>query len=410
MSQFFKWFNNKQIEQKLIISNLIVMILISIPITIIMLAYEYFALRNYLLDEIRIQSSIVAESTAAAVAFQDENAAGDTLSIFRDSPYLLEVHLVLPDETILQSYFQNNKKAYLEKELAPTQSEEIFTFSTMTIKKPIYFRKQFVGSLIMVSSLNLFYSRLIWYVLVVIFVSGIGLIFARLLAASMSKAIIKPLSELTDLTQKIMKDKDYSTPIKINEANDEFGSLSRSFGEMMLQIHSRDLNLKHLAYYDRVTSIPNRHFFEERIAQSVENAIKYNLNCYLLMIDLDDFKIVNDTLGHPIGDLLLKNVSNKLSSILRKDDSIFRIGGDEFAVIIESIEDNIAIEQIAQKIINAISTPVELEGHNVKVGASIGISSFPTYSSDMTTLMSTADSAMYVAKGRGKNSYSVYKG
>ncbi|MCK9336886.1 MAG: diguanylate cyclase [Arcobacteraceae bacterium] len=408
MNLFSKWFGNKPIEQKLILSNLIVIILVSIPVNIIMLTYEYFALRSHLIEEIRIQSSIVAESTAAAVAFHDESAASETLSIFRDSPYLLEVHLVLPDNTILQSYFPT-KKTFIVKEFkASTSIEESFTFSTMTIKKPIYLRQQFVGSVIMVNSLYIFYSRLIWYILIVMLVLGIGFIFARLLATRISKMIVKPLSELTDLTQKIMREKDYSTSITINNTADEFGSLSRSFTEMMSQIHSRDLNLKHLAYYDRVTSIPNRHFFEERISQSVDNAKKHKINCYLLMIDLDDFKIVNDTLGHHIGDLLLKNVSKKLSTILRKDDSIFRIGGDEFAILIENIEDNKCVKQIAQKIINAISTPVELEGHQVKVGASIGISSFPTYSHDVITLMSTADSAMYVAKGKGKNSFSVY--
>ncbi|MGE4455687.1 MAG: diguanylate cyclase, partial [Arcobacteraceae bacterium] len=206
---------------------------------------------------------------------------------------------------------------------------------------------------------------------------------------------------------KIMKEKDYNTSIPIS-SEDEIGSLSSSFNEMMSQIRIRDLSLRNLAYYDRVTGIANRHFFEERIAQSVNNAGLYGSNCYLLMIDLDDFKIVNDTLGHYVGDLLLKNVSQKLSTILRRDDSIFRIGGDEFAVIVEHIENEEAIRQIAQKIIESISTPVELEGHTVRVGASIGISSFPLHATDVITLMSTADSAMYVAKGKGKNNFSIF--
>jgi diguanylate cyclase (GGDEF)-like protein len=127
-----------------------------------------------------------------------------------------------------------------------------------------------------------------------------------------------------------------------------------------------------------------------------------------MMIDLDDFKIVNDTIGHHIGDLLLRHVSENLTHTMRQNDSIFRIGGDEFAVIVESTSDHESVGQIAQKIINAVSTPVVLEGHEVKVGASIGISCFPKFSSDVQTLMSTSDSAMYLAKGKGKNNYQIY--
>lgn len=399
MNLFLQWLGKKSVQQKLVISNLLVLILVATPITLTMLTYEYFALRSHLLNEIRVQAIIAGESTSAALAFEDKTAAFETLSVFRDSPYLLEMHLILPDGTVFQSYFKDTHKV----------PEEIATFLTITIKKPIYLRDEFVGSIMIVNTLEVFYSRLMLYVSIVILVSFIGVVFARWMIAKTSKTITEPIVLLTKMTKKIMKEKDYNTSIPIS-SEDEIGSLSSSFNEMMSQIRIRDLSLRNLAYYDRVTGIANRHFFEERIVQSVHNAGQYGSNCYLLMIDLDDFKIVNDTLGHHIGDLLLKNVSQKLSAILRRDDSIFRIGGDEFAVIVEHIENEDSVKQIAQKIIESISTPVDLEGHKVKVGASIGISSFPTHSTDVITLMSTADTAMYVAKGKGKNNFSIFVG
>jgi diguanylate cyclase (GGDEF)-like protein len=410
MNLFLQWLGKKSVQQKLVISNLLVLILVAIPITWTMLTYEYFALRSHLLNEIRVQATIAGESTAAALAFEDKTAAFETLSVFRDSPYLLEMHLILPDGTVFQSYFKDTHKVSIVKSFEVSKvPEEIATFLTITIKKPIYLRDEFVGSIMIVNTLEVFYSRLMLYVSIVILVSFIGVVFARWMIAKTSKTITEPIVLLTKMTKKIMKEKDYNTSIPIS-SEDEIGSLSSSFNEMMSQIRIRDLSLRNLAYYDRVTGIANRHFFEERIVQSVHNAGQYGSNCYLLMIDLDDFKIVNDTLGHHIGDVLLKTVSQKLSAILRMDDCIFRIGGDEFAVIVEHIENEDSVKQIAQKIIESISTPVDLEGHIVKVGASIGISSFPTHSTDVITLMSTADTAMYVAKGKGKNNFSIFVG
>lgn len=407
MNFILQWLGQKSVQQKLVISNLLVLILVAIPITLTMLTYEYFALRSHLLNEIRVQATIAGESTAAALAFEDKTVAQETLSVFRDSPSLLEMHLILPDGTVFQSFFKDNNTIPSIKLFEVVKvPEEISTFLTITIKKPIYLRDEFVGSIIIVNTLDVFYSRLMLYVSIVVLVSLIGLTFARWIISKTSKTITEPIVLLTKMTKKIMKEKDYNSSIPIS-SEDEIGSLSKSFNEMMSQIRIRDLSLRNLAYYDRVTGIANRHFFEERISQSINNAGLYESNCYLLMIDLDDFKIVNDTLGHHIGDLLLKSVSQKLSTILRRDDSIFRIGGDEFAVIIEHIENEEAIKQIAQKIIESIATPVEIEGHTVRVGASIGISSFPLHATDVITLMSTADSAMYAAKGKGKNNFSI---
>jgi diguanylate cyclase len=127
-----------------------------------------------------------------------------------------------------------------------------------------------------------------------------------------------------------------------------------------------------------------------------------------MMIDLDDFKIVNDTLGHHIGDLLLRHISKSLNKTMRQNDNIFRIGGDEFAIMIESPSRKESVTLIAKKIIAAVSTPIILEGHEVRVGASIGISCFPHLAHDVHTLMTTADSAMYIAKKGGKNTFVVY--
>ncbi|WP_419765096.1 MAG: diguanylate cyclase domain-containing protein [Arcobacter sp.] len=410
MSILRKWILKQPIQKKLAYSSIFGIMVAFVPIIFVMVIYEYFALRNTTLEKVWTQANIIAESSSATLAFKDNIAAKEILLTLQGAHDLLEAHLILPDGTIFESYYRNKSTTKKIKVDPITIPQEIINTTRITVKKPIFLRSSFVGSLEISSSLENFYTRLIWYAIIITSITSIGFLLAWWVAIRVSKTITEPLSNLTATTQQIMKNGDYTMEMPIFEnVEDEVGSLSNAFAEMMSQIHERDLSLQKFAYYDRVTGIPNRHYFEERIAQTVNNAKRYGTVCYLLMIDLDDFKIVNDTLGHHIGDELLRYVSDSLKNTMRQSDSIFRIGGDEFAVIIESNSLNESVEQIAQKIIKAISTPTILDGHDVKVGASIGISCFPKFSSDVITLMSSADMAMYVAKKGGKNNYQLYQ-
>lgn len=405
-----RWLENQPIRKKLIYSSRIAIALALLPVVSIMVTYECLAIHNATLHEMRVKADIIRDSSAAAVAFADAEAAKETLAALQEAHDILEAYLILPDGTVLADYRQPNPSIVFGPKFSSdaAESTEKTTINTVTIRKPVILRSEKVGTLILIGSLEGFYNRLMWYIFFTLIATAIAFIMAKRAAAKISESITGPIAHLIAATERITTKRDYSTPLS-TETQDEVGSLSRAFKEMMSQIHKRDLSLQQLAYYDRVSGIPNRHYFEERIAQSVDNAARYGTICYLLMIDLDDFKIVNDRLGHHVGDLLLRHVSESLTITMRQSDSIFRIGGDEFAVIIESISDHESLGRIAQKIIQAVSAPVMLEGHEVKIGASIGISCFPKFSTDMRTLMSTADAAMYVAKRGGKNNYQIYE-
>ena len=127
-------------------------------------------------------------------------------------------------------------------------------------------------------------------------------------------------------------------------------------------------------------------------------------------IDLDGFKSVNDTYGHHVGDSLLYEVARRLTEVLDDDVVICRLGGDEFSIIIEDIEDISGPSIMAQKIIASLSSPLHLHGHELRIGASIGLSICPDMATNLTDLLRTADSAMYVAKEQGKNCFRVYSG
>ncbi len=176
-----------------------------------------------------------------------------------------------------------------------------------------------------------------------------------------------------------------------------------------------------MAYYDSLTSLPNRALFQDRLKQSLAHNERYQGNSAILFLDLDNFKRINDTLEHRIGDLLLKGVAERLSSYLRSADTVARqdiniltntvarLGGDEFTVLLTEINSLQDAAKVAQRILNILSRPFQLEGHEVFVTASIGIAVFPHDGEDMNMLIKNADTAMYHAKDQGKNNFQFYK-
>ncbi|MEH1909844.1 MAG: CHASE2 domain-containing protein [Nostoc sp.] len=177
--------------------------------------------------------------------------------------------------------------------------------------------------------------------------------------------------------------------------------LFRSNNELKL----KEDHLRYLAYHDPLTGLSNRKFFAEQLYESLHWAQHNNLLLGLLFIDLDGFKQVNDTLGHETGDRLLMTIAGRLSNSLRASDTVFRLGGDEFTVILRGIPNVQIAAKVAEKILSSINKPIVLDGDTIRVSASIGISIYPDNSQDSETLMKQADAAMYRAKRLGKNRY-----
>lgn len=166
--------------------------------------------------------------------------------------------------------------------------------------------------------------------------------------------------------------------------------------------------LEHLAHYDMLTGLPNRALFHDRLLHSLEFARRSEKGLAVIMLDLDRFKVVNDTLGHDIGDLLLVETAKRLKKCLRKVDTVARMGGDEFTIILSDLTDASDAIQLAKVIIDTLAKPFTLSGHDCFVGVSIGISSFPTDGNSPQILAKNADTAMYRAKEMGRNTYQLF--
>ncbi|MBI4666303.1 MAG: PAS domain S-box protein [Nitrospinae bacterium] len=166
--------------------------------------------------------------------------------------------------------------------------------------------------------------------------------------------------------------------------------------------------IKYQANHDALTGLPNRTLFHDRLAVAMAHAHRHERKLAVLFIDLDNFKNINDSLGHAVGDILLQNIASRFALCAREEDTIARIGGDEFVILLEEIESEEAPLNVARRIIQTVSEPMYIRGHELYAGASIGVTIYPADGEDAETLLKNADTAMYRAKERGKNNFQLF--
>ncbi len=196
----------------------------------------------------------------------------------------------------------------------------------------------------------------------------------------------------------------------ISCVRDEAGNVTNyvSVFSDISSVKESEEKLEHLAHHDPLTDLPNRLLFTARVEHALERARRENASVAVLFIDLDHFKNINDSLGHPVGDALLLQVAKRLRSLVRDEDTVARLGGDEFTLLLEQLQSPQRAGAIAAKLVGAFADPFSVKGHQLHVSASIGISLSPSDGEDVATLLRNADAAMYQAKARGRNGYQFY--
>ncbi|TAK08875.1 MAG: GGDEF domain-containing protein, partial [Candidatus Manganitrophaceae bacterium] len=167
-------------------------------------------------------------------------------------------------------------------------------------------------------------------------------------------------------------------------------------------------HLQFMASHDALTRLPNRTVFTDRLTQAILRARRYPNRIAVLFLDLDGFKEINDSFGHVIGDRLLREAAERLIRSVRASDTVSRLGGDEFTIILPDLAEANKIKGIAQTIVNALAEPFNMEGYLLSVTASVGISLYPLDGDDADLLLKNADEAMYRAKKRGGNTFQFY--
>ncbi|VAW65834.1 Sensory box/GGDEF family protein [hydrothermal vent metagenome] len=176
----------------------------------------------------------------------------------------------------------------------------------------------------------------------------------------------------------------------------------------MLFAADAERKIRHIAYHDSLTGLPNRMLFMDRIDQAISRAEREQGQFALLYIDIDHFKVINDSMGHAAGDQLLNTVSERLRHVLRKSDTVARLGGDEFTVIIEGLQEAEWVITVANNILETLLEPVKINSQEVHISGSIGIALYPQDGENFGTLLKHADTAMYKAKDKGRHTFQFY--
>ncbi|MGF1761996.1 bifunctional diguanylate cyclase/phosphodiesterase [Aliivibrio kagoshimensis] len=240
---------------------------------------------------------------------------------------------------------------------------------------------------------------------------GIGFLFFR-------SRLIKPMYTVVSQLQQYRSNNSTTENKLLDDSRpDEFGLLAFHFNQSTIEIsqNNRDLQrqikekkqvecqLRYLALHDPLTGLPNRTLFQDRLQQAVSMAKRGQHKFAVCFMDLDNFKMINDTLGHEVGDELLKRVSQRITQVEREVDTVARLGGDEFALIINKITCNDDVVNISQRIMESIHQPIKIDSNDIQIGTSIGITIYPDDALDAKKLLRNADIAMYQAKEDGRN-------
>jgi len=266
-------------------------------------------------------------------------------------------------------------------------------------------------SLVIKSASKVANQILILLIAIMIIATTCGFIFCR-------RSLIIPMYQMVNQLQLRVPEDDYAqTELLDDRRLDEFGllayhfnqstmALNRNNHDLILQIKERkqaEQQLKHLAMHDPLTGLPNRALFQDRLQQAIAQAKRHQHKFAVVFMDLDNFKLINDTMGHDTGDELLKQVALKLVSTEREMDTVARLGGDEFAFILNNIETIDAAVSFAQRLKMLFTPSIEVNENDINIGGSIGITVFPDDATNSETLLRNADIAMYQAKADGRN-------
>ena len=250
-------------------------------------------------------------------------------------------------------------------------------------------------------------NKLGWAILQIVMGFFVG---CALLATFVARKVTRPINHISAAVQSFASDQQtVGLPV---DRKDEIGLLARSFKKMQDQItrqlgelQANQAQLEHLAGHDVLTGLPNRRLFQDRLEHALARAQRTGEGFALLFIDVDQFKGINDRWGHEAGDVVLKLAALRLESITRKADTVARMGGDEFLILLNNPTNRTQIITIAEKLLDSLRSPMRLPGQDIQVGFSVGISQYPEDGTTAMTLMARADQAMYEMKAAGRNGF-----
>lgn len=403
-----------KIAHKLLLTELVMTLSMLLVFIVFAFGSHYHSLRTHLIRDILVQMNVVANSIGPAVMFGEVSSAVKTLEPLTDNQNIRSIVILNQQQQPLQSLHpEHPKTAAVWQWLYPF-------FGDLEVSTPIIVNEKNVGSLQATIKQEQIVDVLIGFA----WSNAIAVLAAALTGClimwRLNRNIVDPIHALQTFVSNITRNHHYDQRVKITSA-DEIGMLGHDINNMLESIRQRDSQLQKelehrkiieeklqfLAHYDKNTQLLNRHAFEEAITRKITATPDDRKHVYLLLLDLDRFKIVNDAFGHGTGDKLLQQVAHRLRGNLSQKDAIFRLGGDEFAILLDA-SGRTTIEQVCKRIIQTISAQFIVDDHEIHIGVSIGIALLRPGFDSKTEVMKNADVALYQAKDAGRNTFRFY--
>lgn len=353
--------HHHSVPPRLRMAHIIAVGLALLVATVTLISMEYASLRHNMTNTMQVQMHIMASNLARSLLHGERVEANEVLASLADAPEIDAAVLYDMHKNQFAEYARRGSLPHAPKVRIKTQAQHQTDLHKSEIWQPVIYGEMQVGMLYMRSNMKGLYRQLLWYIGTTVTVMLVTLFAAALLLSRLQRAMLK--------------------------AEERAGFL---------------------ANYDTVTDLPNRHAFNGRFNSLLENARQRNTVLALLVFDLDDFKVINDTLGHDVGDKLLHLVAQRLVSAAGGKDTVYRVGGDEFAMILDQPADVENVDAVANRFIRTLAQPIILNDRNFYIGVSIGASLYPYDGEDAAHLLRDADAAMYYAKSRGKNNFQMF--
>ena len=415
---------------RLSIKDKIIAIVLFISLTVVSITtcVFYFKevenLENSLVEDARMQARLIAASVVAAITFDDKLAATDSIQLLKNNPQVIYAAVVLNDDTIFADYYSRGKG--LPQPLIDLSKDVHLDDQHIVVVLPILDHGETLGHIYICQKLDKLNAKLTEYRQTFLITLLASIVFSYLLALRFQRLLTRPVMAMVKQVENLAAQKDYSKRLDIG-LNDELGSLQGGFNHMLDVVQEREQQLKRhsetlqdivnkrtkqlyqKAHFDALTGLPNRYLLLDRLDHAIANAKRQDGLLAVLFMDLDRFKVINDSLGHEVGDQLLQAVAARIKSVVRDCDTVARLGGDEFIVLLENIEQPEDCARVAKAINEIFETPFILEHHVLHVSTSIGICVFPDDGHDAKILLKHADISMYHSKQKGPSQYSFYE-
>jgi diguanylate cyclase (GGDEF)-like protein len=397
---------NRTFAHRIMLASLLATSIAVGTLTTGFLVLDSISSRGSLNARLSTLADVVGKNSTAALNFKDHGAALEVLEALRAEPSLVTACLYDSSGVLFAEYKRDSSPQTCQKDrkevLAPSGEFP-------SVIRSVSRRDEFLGSVVLISDTQELKGRRKQLLLL----AGILLVLAfstsGILSFLLQRKNVKPISDLLLAMKKVRAEKVYSARVSIS-GSDEIASLGNGFNAMLSELERREAEkiivesqLALEAHNDSLTGLPNRRLFGERLALTLAAADRGQLTVAMLYIDLDGFKLVNDSLGHQIGDSLLVEVAVRFSARVRISDTLARIGGDEFTVILSSLHVREEAMIVGRVLLETLLEPFDIDGHQLTISASIGISLYPENAHTGSELMQQADGAMYAAKRSGKN-------